>query len=107
MKVKFPSSFTFIELLIALCIGAILGIAGIEYMQAHAHTTKLTKEQVQRTNSVPTFRSMQQRWSSERFFVFGRETWMLFDSETQTQYVADAPLDISNPQPVCWASTKL
>ena len=102
---KFERKFSFGHMLVAGFIGAVIGIFTLSFVQRDKPAE--TNPQQSIIPSVNTHKSLNSRWSSERFHVFGRETWMLYDTETQTQYIVDAPSSLHRPERLCWAAVKL
>jgi hypothetical protein len=97
-------NYTFGHLTLALLSGVLLMGIIMSLVPRQYHRFAPERQALVETPkfSVPTHASMNSRWSSERFYVFGRETWMLYDKETQTQYITDA-----KHSERCWTAVKL
>lgn len=102
------NSYSFEHLLIALVIGGVLGILTLSWVQGDLPFQSAEAEEKPTHNpfEVQRYTSLHNRYSAEKFYVFGRETWMLWDSEMQTQFIVDAASAKNNTVPLCWAATR-
>lgn len=102
------TSYSFGHLLFATFIGCILGILTLSWVQGDLPFQEADADEAPKQNpfEVQHYTSMHQRYSVEEISVFGRKTWVLWDSEMQTQFIVDAPPTLGSTVPLCWAATR-